>query len=192
MKTLEIVGWKRTDLGTKFAKQIRNEGNVPCVLYGGDEPVHFFAPMILFRDLIYTTNVHKVIVNVEGTIYEAILQDFQVHPVSEILLHVDFLRLVPNKPVKLDIPVRLTGRPVGVQKGGRLAVKTRKVTVKATPENLPDSITIDISDLDLGKTVKVGDLPAEGFEILNNPSVSVASVVITRSVRKEQQEAASK
>ncbi|WP_027003931.1 50S ribosomal protein L25/general stress protein Ctc [Hugenholtzia roseola] len=192
MKTLEIVGWKRTDLGTKFSKQIRSEGNVPCVLYGGDEPVHFFAPMILFRDLIYTTSVHKVIVNVEGTIYEAILQDFQVHPVSEMLLHVDFLRLVPNKPVKLDIPVRLTGRPVGVQKGGRLAVKTRKVTVKATPENLPDSITIDISDLDLGKTVKVGHLPAEGFEILNSPSVSVASVVITRSVRKEQQEAAGK
>jgi len=187
MKTLEIVGFNREDLGKKYAKRLRAEGSVPCVLYGKNVHKHFHAPMYLFRDLVYTPDVHKVLLNIEGETFEAILQDVVFHPVSETIMHVDFLHLEPGKPVKMEVPVKLVGRAAGVAKGGVLVPKLRKVKIKSTPENLPEYIEIDVSHLDLARSAKVGEFTAEGFEVLTNPRISVASVEIPRALRQQMQ-----
>jgi len=183
MKTLEIIGFKRANLGKKEAQDLRNEGNVPCVLYGGAEQVHFYTPMILFRDLLYTPNVYQVSLNVEGTKYDCILQDAQFHAVNETILHVDFLQLQTDKPIKLNVPVRLTGTAPGVQKGGKLVPKLRKLSVKALPADMPDYIDVDVSNLDLGRSIKVGDIPAAQYSILNSTANPVVSIEIPRALR---------
>ena len=155
MKNVEIIGYKRANLGKSESKKLRDEGNVPCVLYGGDEQVHFFAPTILFRELIYTNEAHFVHLNIEGAEFRGILQDIQFHPVSEIILHADFLQLFVGKLVKMDIPVRLTGASPGVVAGGTLVLKRRTLRVKALPKDMPDHIDVDISTLDFHKAIKV-------------------------------------
>lgn len=131
MKNLEIIGYKRANLGKKGSKDLRAEGQVPCVLYGGKEQVHFYTPMILFKQLLYTPNVYQVDLNIEGVQYKAILQDAQFHAVNETIEHVDFLELDENKPVRMEVPVRFTGVAPGVQKGGKLISKLRKVQIKS-------------------------------------------------------------
>jgi len=183
MRTVEIIGYKRANLGKADAKKLRTESNVPCVLYGGEEQIHFYSPMILFRDLVYTPNAAFVKLNIEGDEYSAILQDVQFHPVSEVLLHADFLLLSDDKAIKMDIPVKFTGNSPGVVQGGKLVIKLRKVKIKALPQDMPDDITIDISKLELGKSIKVASIEAQNFEILNNPRVTVASVEIPRALK---------
>lgn len=183
MKTLEIIGYKRANLGKSEAKRLRAESYVPGVLYGGDEQVHFYSPMILFRDLVYTPKAHFVTLNIEGTEYSCILQDIQFHPVSEIILHADFLLLKDDKEVKMDIPVKTVGVAPGIQAGGKLVMKQRKLSVKALPANMPDYIEVDISKLGLGKSTKVGEIKTDNYEILNSPLVSVASVEVPRALR---------
>ncbi|BDD03321.1 50S ribosomal protein L25/general stress protein Ctc [Aureibacter tunicatorum] len=190
MKTLEIIGYKRANLGKTEAKALRNEAKVPCVLYGGGEQVHFSADAYFFRDLIYTPNAYFVTLNIEGQEYKAILQDSQYHPVSDNLLHADFLLLQDGKETKMDIPVELTGNAPGVSVGGKLVLKTRKLRVQATPENMPESIKVDVSHLELGKTVKVESLSPENYEILNNTSTSIASITIPRALRSKMNEEA--
>ena len=180
MKTLEIIGFKRANLGKKEAKRLRAEGNVPCVVYGGKEEVHFYSPMILFRDLVYTPDAHMVELNVEGEKRKCILQDIQFHPVSEIILHADFLELHSDKEVKMEIPVKLEGNPIGLQKGGKLESKLRKLTIKALPDNMPDYISIQVEKLDVGKSIKVGDLKLGDYTILNNSVVTIAAVNMPR------------
>src|SRR5882672_12407892 len=123
MKTIEIVGYKRANLGKSESQRLRGEGYVPCVVYGGKEQVHFYAPMILFRDLVYTNEAHFVHLNVDGLEAQAILQEVQFHPVSEIILHADFLRISEDRKIKMDIPTRLVGQAPGVAKGGTLVRK---------------------------------------------------------------------
>ncbi|MGF1638853.1 MAG: 50S ribosomal protein L25/general stress protein Ctc [Cyclobacteriaceae bacterium] len=183
MKTVEIIGFKRANLGKGDSKALRLEGNAPCVLYGGKEQVHFHTPMILFRDLVYTSEAAYVDLNIEGDKYKAILQDIQFHPVNEMILHADFLLLDEKKPIKMEIPVRFKGNSPGVIKGGKLTTKLRRLTVKAFPKEIPDEIVVDISNLELGKSIKVGDVEAGKFEILNNKFVSIASVQIPRALR---------
>ncbi|MEL6558137.1 MAG: 50S ribosomal protein L25/general stress protein Ctc [Bacteroidota bacterium] len=183
MKTLEIIGYKRANLGKAESKRLRSESNVPCVLYGGNEQVHFYSPMILFRDLVYTPNAHFVNLDIEGVEYKCILQDIQFHPVSEVILHADFLLLDDKKHVKMDIPVKTVGTAPGIQAGGKLVMKQRKLSVRALPANMPDFIELDINELTLGKSAKVGEIKAEGYEILNSPLVSVASVDVPRALR---------
>ncbi len=183
MKKVEIIGFKRANLGKKEAKRLRNEGNVPCVVYGGKEQYHFYAPMILFKDLVYTPDAHMVEVNIEGDIHKCILQDIQFHPVNEIILHADFLELQNGKEVKMNIPIRLQGTAPGVIKGGKLYIKHRYLTVKALPENLPQYIDVDISKLQLGKAVKIADLKAANYQILLDPIKSVVSVEVPRALR---------
>jgi len=185
MKTVEIVGFKRTTLGKTKSKALRHEGQVPCVLYGKDTQVHFSVPMILFKDIVYTPEAHTVDLNVEGDTYKCILQEVQFHPVSEMILHADFFILQENKPVVMEIPIKLTGNAPGVQKGGKIIVKLRKIKIKSLPTNLPDFITIDISGLELGKSIKVGDLKQDNYTILNTPSIPVVSVQIPRAVKEE-------
>jgi len=183
MKTVEIIGFKRANLGKKESKDLRAAGSVPCVIYGGKSQVHFHAPMILFRDLVYTPNAAFVHLNIEGQEFKAILQDIQFHPVNEMILHADFLELNENSPVKLDIPVKFLGVAPGVQKGGKLVSKLRKLTVKALPSEMPEFIEVDISKLELGKTVKVGELGEAKYNILNSPLVSIASVEVPRALK---------
>ncbi|MBF9252380.1 50S ribosomal protein L25/general stress protein Ctc [Pontibacter sp. 172403-2] len=190
MKTLEIIGFKRANLGKQQSKELRNESFVPGVLYGAGHQVHFYAPAILFRDLIYSPEVYEVDLNVEGTHYRAVLQDAQFHPVNEMLLHVDFLELQEGKEVKLDIPVKMVGNSPGVIAGGKLVTKLRKLKVKALPANLPDYVEVNISDLELGKSIKVGKIKPGNYEILTNPLAPVATVTIPRALKSAQTEEA--
>ncbi len=192
MKTLEIIGYKRANLGKKASHDLRLEGYAPCVLYGGKDQVHFYSPMILFKELLYTPNVYQVNLNIEGDQYSAILQDAQFHPVNETILHVDFLELSEDKPIKMEVPVRFTGVAPGVQKGGKLISKLRKVQIKAKPANIPDYIDVDISNLELGKSIKVGELKPEAYVLLNSPNTPIATVEVPRALRGKEEAPAAK
>lgn len=185
MKTLEVIGFKRANLDSASLSEVRESGNVPCVVYGPGikEQIHFYSPIILFRDLIYTPEVHLVELNIEGTIIKAVLKDAQFHPVSEALLHADFVAYSENKAIKFEIPVKVVGSSPGIAKGGKLELKTRVLKVKGLANDFPDFITVDISNLDLGKSFKVEDVSVEGFEILTSPNVSIVTVGIPRALR---------
>jgi large subunit ribosomal protein L25 len=186
MKSVEIVGFKRANLGKTASKDLREKAEVPWVLYGGSEQVHFSVPMYLFRSIVYTPNAHTVDLNVEGRMFKAILQDVQFHPVNDIILHADFLELNDAKQVKMEVPVKVVGNSVGVAKGGKLIQKLRKVKISALPANLPDFVTIDVSELDLGKTVKVSSIPTDNYTILNPPSVPVVTIEIPRALKNQK------
>jgi large subunit ribosomal protein L25 len=188
MQSLEIIGYKRANLGKKASNDLRLEGYAPCVLYGGKEQVHFYSPMILFKELLYTPNVYQVNLNIEGAQYKAVLQDSQFHPVNEVILHVDFLELQEDKPIRMEVPIRFTGVAPGVQKGGKLVSKLRKLAIRATPANIPDHITVDISNLDLGKSIKAGEVQSDNFTILSNPNTPLATVEIPRALRGKGEE----
>ncbi len=185
MKTVEIIGYKRANLGKAESKRLREEGMVPCVAYGGEKQIHFYSPMILFRELVYTDEAHFALLTIEGEPepFEAILQDIQFHPVSEIILHVDFLQLFRGTPIKMDIPIRPVGSAPGLQAGGKLIKKTKFLTVKALPKNMPEFIEVDVSGLDLGKSIKVGELETGDYEILNSPLVTIAGIEVPRALK---------
>lgn len=183
MKTIEITGHKRANLGKKEAKQLRQEANAPCVLYGGKEQLHFHVPMAMLRDLVYTPNTHFVKLVIEGKEYQCILQDIQFHPVSEMILHLDFLQIFESKQVKMNIPTKLVGNAPGVAKGGSLALKLRKLPVTAYPKDMPAHIEVEVSNLDLGQMARVRDIQTKNFTILAAPGIPVASVEIPRALR---------
>lgn len=183
MKTIEIIGYKRANLGKIEAKNLRAEGMVPCVIYGGENQIHFYAPAILFRDLVYTGEAHFVNINVEGEEFGCIMQDIQFHPVSEMIMHVDFLQWFAGKPIKMEIPVHLTGVSKGVANGGTLIHKRRSLTIKALPKNMPEHIDLDITALDFGKSIKVLDVITDNFEILDTAQASIAVVEVPRALR---------
>jgi large subunit ribosomal protein L25 len=188
MKTVEIIGYNRANLGKTESRDLRTQGSVPCVLYGGEEQIHFHTPAYLFKDLVYTPEAAFVKVNVEGREFNALLQDIQFHPVNEMILHADFLQLFEGKPVKMNVPVRTVGTSPGVMAGGKLIMKQRRLTVKALPKDMPDFISLDISGLELGKSARVSEVKAEGYEILNAPSTPIATVEIPRALRGKQGE----
>ena len=188
MKTLEIIGYKRANLGKSESKKLREEGNVPCVIYGGEEQVHFYAPMILFRPLVYSADIYFVELNIEGKIYNCILQDIQFHPVSEMILHVDFMELHDDKPIKMQVPVKFFGDSPGIRAGGKLMINTRTLLVSALPKDMPESIDLDISEITLGQTIKVKEVETNNFEIQNSPQVSIASVSIPRAAKLGDEE----
>lgn len=191
METIEIIGYNRANLGKKNSKKLREEGNVPCVVYGGNEQIHFHSPMILFRDLVYTPGANFVKLNIEGIEKDAILQDIQFHPVSEVILHADFLELQENKKIRMDIPVKIIGDSPGVQQGGKILIRIRKLSLMAYPKNMPSFVEVDISELQLGKSISVETLLNDQYEILNSPLVSVVSVNVPRvkiEVEEEDEE----
>jgi len=187
MKTLEIIGYKRANLGKSESKKLREEGNVPCVIYGGEEQVHFHAPMILFRSLVYSPEIYFVELNIEGKKYNCILQDIQFHPVSEMILHVDFMELHDGKPIKMQVPVKFFGDSPGIRAGGKLMINTRTLLVRALPKDMPESIDLDISEIVLGQTIKVKEVEIDNFEIINAPQVSIASVSIPRAAKLDDE-----
>ena len=190
MKTIEIIGYRRANLGKSDAQKTRQEGNVPCVLYGGNEQIHFHSPVILFRDLIYTNEAHFVHLNIEGEECQAILQEAQFHPVSEIILHVDFLRISEDRKIKMEIPVRLVGQSPGVAKGGALVRKRATLKVYAFPKDMPDHVDVDCSTLDFHHAVKVGDIKMENLEFLDPKQASIAVVEVPRAAKLAEETAA--
>jgi large subunit ribosomal protein L25 len=190
MKTVEIIGYRRANLGKTDSQKLRDEGLVPCVLYGGNEQIHFYSPMILFRDLVYTNEAHFVQINIEGEESKAILQEVQFHPVSEIILHADFLRITEDRKVKMSIPARLVGQAPGVAKGGALIRKRAALKVYGFPKDMPDHIDVDVSELDFHHAVKVGDMKFAGLEFLDPKQATIAAVEVPRAAKLATEEAA--
>jgi large subunit ribosomal protein L25 len=181
MKTILLKGEKRADVGTKDAKALRNEGKVPCVLYGKDTQQHFAVYREDFKNLVYTPNTYKVKLDIEGTEYDAIMQDIQFHPVSEVIIHADFLLIQPEKPITIKIPLNVKGTAPGVRAGGKLMKKFDKLTVKGLIKDIPEFILADISKLELGQSIKVKELAVKGIDILDAPENAVLSVKMTRA-----------
>ncbi len=184
MEIVNINGIKRTATGKKASKAVRNEGNVPCVIYGGGENVHFSAEPMAFRDIIYTPDFKLAHIDVDGTTYKCILKDMQFHPVTDSILHLDFVQLVDGQKVIVEIPIRFKGAAPGVKVGGKLTPTVRRAKVKTTPDKLVEALYVDISELDLGQAVRIRDIEAEeGLEIMNNGSIPVATIEIPRALR---------
>lgn len=190
MKTVEIIGYRRANLGKSDAQKVREEGMVPCVLYGGKDQVHFIAPMILFREAVYTNEAHFVHLNIEGEECQAILQEVQFHPVSEILLHADFLRISEDRKIKMQIPVRLVGQAPGVAKGGALVRKRAALKVYGFPKDMPDHIDVDVSTLDFHHAIKVADMKFPGLDFLDPKAAAIAAVEVPRAAKLAAEEAA--
>lgn len=176
MKSVEIQGNVRTEVGSKNAKAERKAGNVPCVIYGGEAPIHFSAPTLAFRGLVYTAEAKTAKITVGDTTVEAVIQDIQFHPVTDQLMHIDFIQLVDGKAVTMNIPVVLHGQARGVLNGGKLKTILRQLSVRAIPGQFPESIDLDITDLRIGKSIRVSDVTPEGFEILNADTAVIVTV----------------
>ncbi len=183
MKLLDIKGELRSATGKKDSKKLREQALVPCVMYGPEGNLHFHVPFSDFRSVVYTPDVFLLNIEIDGKSYQAVLQDAQWHPVDEQLLHADFLQVADNKPVKVSLPVDVIGTAKGIKLGGKLKVNLRKLRVKGSVNKLPDSIKVDVTNLGLSQSIKVGDLQLEGLHLLNNKSDVIATVVITRAAR---------
>ena len=183
MKTLLVKGEKRNSLGKKDAKLLRSKELVPAVLYGAGEPIHFSVAFSEMRQLVYTPGVFLVDLDLDGTIYPAMMQDVQWHAVEEQILHVDFLKIEENKKIKIDVPVKVVGLAKGIKAGGKLKTNLRRLKVKALAKDLPDSIEINVTKLGIGQSIKVGDLSLKNIEILDKKSNVVVAVTITRAAK---------
>ncbi|MGD1981342.1 MAG: 50S ribosomal protein L25/general stress protein Ctc [Flavobacteriales bacterium] len=188
MKSVEIQGNVRTEVGSKFAKAERKAGNVPCVVYGGEAPIHFSAPTLAFRGLVYTAEAKTAKITVGDTTVEAVIQDIQFHPVTDQLMHIDFIQLVDGKAVTMNIPVVLHGQARGVLNGGKLKTILRQLSVRAVPGQFPESIDLDITNLRIGKSIRVSDVPSEGFEILNADTAVIVTVKKARGAVDEDED----
>jgi len=188
MKTLEIKGSFRTELGKKSSKKARKEGNVPCVIYGKDQNIHFQAHENSFKNLVYTPDAHIVILNLEGKEYKVVLQDIQFHPVTDKISHVDFIEIFDNKPIIMNLPVKITGDSVGVKAGGKLRIKKRHLKIKGYANDIPESLLIDITDVKIHHSIKVGDLSYDKIELIDPKITTVLSVATSRVVQKEEGE----
>ena len=189
MQAITIKGSERESVGKVSTKALRNAEKVPCVLYGGEKPIHFSADELSFKGLVYTSNAHTVVIELEGhQPYEAVLQDIQFHPVTDRILHIDFFQLFEDKAVSMNIPVRLEGNSPGVRNGGRLLFRKRKLTVRALPANLPDAIMVDISKLRIGGTISVGDVKTEEYTFLHPDNTSIVQVKASRNAVANDEE----
>lgn len=191
MKSITIKGSERESVGKAATRAARNAGMVPCVLYGGEQPVHFTAEDLAFKGLVYTPNVHTVVIDLDGgKQYNAILQDIQFHPVSDKILHIDFYQLKDDKEITMDVPVKIVGTSPGVLGGGVLRLNQRKLKVRALPANLPDYVEANISELEMGNKLYVTKIETNNFKILNPENTVVVQVRISRAAMKAAQEAA--
>ncbi|HKL34062.1 MAG TPA: 50S ribosomal protein L25/general stress protein Ctc [Tangfeifania sp.] len=181
MKSVSVKGTKREALGKKGAKRLREQGDVPAVIYGHEELMHISVPFSELRKLIYTPNVYLIDLDIDGEVHKAIIQDLQWHPVEEQVLHIDFVKVEDDKPVKISVPIVLTGRAKGIKAGGKLKTNMRKLKVKALSEFLPDSIEIDITKLGIGDSYKVSELERANIEFLDNKSNLIVGVISSRA-----------
>jgi len=191
METIVIQAEKRTVAGTKGAADTRRKGRVPAIIYGDQEPIAVSVDMHEVRHAIYTPNFHVVGVNLDGDNMRCIIKDVQFHPVTDNVLHIDFLRLVEGHKIKVEIPLKFTGISEWIKAGGKLIPKVRRVKIKVAPEHLVDELVLDVTELNLGDSMRVKDIQAgEGIEILNTPGIPVVSVEIPRALKSIEAEAA--
>ena len=197
MKSIDITGSLRTETGKKATRDLRRSSQVPCVLYGvkKDEnglPVatHFTVTVDGLRKLVYTPHIYVVNLNIDGQVVNAIMKDIQFHPVTDAILHVDFYQIDEALPITMEVPVQLEGLAEGVRAGGKLVMQMRKLKVKALYNNVPERMIINVTNLGLGKTIKVGDLQYDNLEILNAKDAVVCAVKLTRAARGAQAVAA--
>lgn len=190
MKSIDIKGTARTETGKKSTRETRKAGSVPCVLYGEKKgenglPVatHFSVEVAELRNLVYTPNIYSVNLTIDGQECKAILKDIQFHPVKDTILHVDFYEITETKPIVMEVPISLNGLAVGVRAGGKLQAQVRKLKVKAVYTSIPEKLDIDVTALDLGKTIKAGELSFEGLELVTPKEVVVCAVRLTRAAR---------
>ncbi|OCX51800.1 50S ribosomal protein L25/general stress protein Ctc [Mucilaginibacter sp. PPCGB 2223] len=192
MKSITISGSLRENVGKRDAKQLRYDGQVPAVLYGGTDQTHFSVSVADLKPVVYTPVVHFIDLEIAGKKAQAIIKDLQFHPLTEEIIHVDFMQLDEKKPVTIEIPVRLTGTSPGVKVGGKLVQKLRKLRVKALPKHHIDNIDVSIESLEVGKSVRVGDLKVDNLLITNAAEDTIVSVTTSRALRQAEQEAAKK
>ena len=188
MRSIEVKGTARTIAArsseqASALKAIRKDNGVPCVLYGGGENIHFTVPVEGLRNLVYTPHIYVVDLVIDGKKVNAILKDIQFHPVKDTILHVDFYQIDEAKPIVMEVPVQLEGLAEGVKAGGKLVLQMRKLKVKALYNIIPEKLTVNVSHLGLGKTVKIGELKYEGLELLNAKDAVVCAVKLTRAAR---------
>lgn len=182
MKTVKLSGSPRENVGKKDSKAQRKEGKVPCVIYGGEKQIHFSVEERQFVPIVFTPEVMFIEIDLDGTVHKAILQDIQYHPVSDKIIHADFLELHDDKEIKLSVPVLRTGVSKGVLLGGKLTQRLRKLPVKALPGNMPENITLDITKLMIGSSIKVKDINIPNVTIMTNPYNTIISVKTARGI----------
>jgi len=184
MELISFTGQLRPDTGKTASKSLRREGQIPCVLYSAKESVHFSTTLQQVKNLIYTPDFHVAQLQVGGNTYKCIVKDYQLHPLSNDLVHIDFLQLVDGQPIKVEVPVRVKGQSPGVKVGGKLVQKLRRVKIKTTPEYLVDQLMLDISSLELGQSLRVRDISAEnGIEVMSSSGIPVVTIEIPRALR---------
>ncbi|WP_299289540.1 50S ribosomal protein L25/general stress protein Ctc [uncultured Mucilaginibacter sp.] len=191
MKSIAISGSPRENVGKRDAKELRYQGLVPAVLYGGATQTHFAVSAADLKPVIYTPEVHFIDLDIAGTKSQAIIQATQFHPVTDQLIHIDFLLLNESKPITMEIPIRLTGTSPGVKTGGKLVQKLRKLRVKGFPKDLLDTIDVSIETLEVGKSVKVSEIKLPNLTITNAPEDTIVSVTTSRALRQAEQEVTS-
>lgn len=184
MKSITIQGTKRESVGKKSTKALRDAELVPCVVYGGTETLNFSAEERSFKGLVYTPEAHTVSIEVDGETIPAVLQDIQFHPITDKILHADFYQLADDKPVVMEVPVRITGRAKGVVAGGAMRQSFRKLKVKALPADLPDEIVVDVTPLKIGNKLYVGDVKTNNFSFMHPDNAVVVAVKMSRNASK--------
>jgi len=187
MKSVKITGTRRSELGKKATRQLRSEEQVPCVIYGGNETIHFSAPVMAFRGLVYTPEFQVAEITVDSKEYRTIMKDLQFDVVTDELNHVDFLELVEDRKVIADLPLKYTGTSQGVKDGGKLVLKVKTLKVRTLPKHLTEHIEVKVDDLQINGNIRVEDVVAENMEIMNSPRVPIASVVTTRALRQAEE-----
>ena len=192
MKSFELSGVSRTDLGKKATKAVRAEGNIPAILYGGESETAFTVTETSVRNLIYTPDIFAIDLTIDGKACKAIVQDIQFHPVTDKVLHIDFLQVTEDKAIIIEVPVKLEGLAEGVRQGGKLSLEIRKLRVRALYTNVPERLVINVTELGLGKTIQVGQLAFDNMELLNAKNAVVCAVKLTRSARGAKAAAANK
>ena len=190
MKSVKIEGKKRSELGKKATRQLRSEGEVPAVIYGGTEIIHFSAPAMAFRTLVYTPEFQVAEIGLNGKNYRTIMKDIQFDVVTDELSHIDFLELVEDRKVIATLPIKFTGQPIGVKDGGRLVLNMKSLNVRTYPKYLTEHIDVNIDNIELHGNIRVQDVKTENMELLNSPRIPVASVTTTRALRQEETAAA--
>lgn len=193
MKTILLKGESRSEVGSRTAKELRNKGMVPCVMYSeGKEAVHFAIYQADFKNLVYTHNAYKVKLEIDGNTYTAILQDMQFHPVSEAILHADFMSVAEGKKVVMEVPIRVVGNSPGVRAGGKLVRKINRLRLRGLLSEMPDYVDVSIDTLEIGQSAKVRNLSLENLEILDAPENAIVTVKTTRALMQAAAEAGKK
>ena len=190
MKSITIKGSQRESVGKAASKALRNAGQVPCVLYGGDNVLHFSAPELAFKNIVYTPNVYTAAIELNGKTYNAILQDIQFDPVSDKIIHIDFYQLQKDKEITIEVPIQIEGTSPGIMAGGTLRIVNRKLKVKALPDNLPDFVRVDISGLEMGNKLYITKLAQDNYKIMHPDNTVVCQVRVSRAAMKAAQDAA--